>query len=108
MNYIEVVKLLEHWIFSSMGDDGFAQIYYERLQQVLDFINEQNKENKDLKKEKCKLQKSLNQLEDFCSIAESKARKEFAEKLFEISTQEGAYDYVATYEIDYLLHNWNE
>ena len=55
---------------------------YNKLEKdVLDLINRQQDDIKTLKKDKYKLQKALNQSEDYRVIAKAEAIKEFADRL---------------------------
>lgn len=50
--------------------------------------------------------KQIEELVSFQRFCEKKAIKEFADKLIEIGTQDGAYDYVSVFEIDNLKKKW--
>ena len=98
----EIIKFIEHAINSAKGEDGFKEIYWEKLEYILNFINRQkaiieksekvehfadktietaNAEIERLEKElmKCKLEKEM--LYQTVEEIKSEAIKEFAEKL---------------------------
>ena len=83
----EIIKFIEHAINSAKGEDGFKEIYWEKLDYILDLINRQKEENERLKCEMGKLlpkdcsyamqMEVSNKLE---SQIKSEAIKEFCEK----------------------------
>ena len=102
----EIIKFIEHAINSAKGEDGFKEIYWEKLEYILNFINRQkaiieksekvehfadktietaNAEIDRLEKElmKCKLEKEM--LYQTVEEIKSEAIKEFAEMLKEKS-----------------------
>ena len=97
----EIIKFIEHAINSAKGEDGFKEIYWEKLEYILNFINRQkaiieksekvehfadktietaNAEIERLEKElmKCKLEKEM--LYQTVEEIKSEAIKEFAER----------------------------
>ena len=44
----EIIKFIEHAINSAKGEDGFKEIYWEKLEYILDLINHQKAENERL------------------------------------------------------------
>lgn len=97
----EIIKFIEHAINSAKGEDGFKEIYWEKLEYILNFINRQkaiieksekvehfadktietaNAEIERLEKElmKCKLEKEM--LYQTVEEIKFEATKEFAEK----------------------------
>lgn len=83
----------------------------ERLMKyALDLINSQKAEIERLKKDKYKLQKALNQSEDYRVIAKAEAYKEFVERLKEMATQ-GFWEtdaYVGAEQIDNLVKEFEK
>ena len=45
----EIIKFIEHAINSAKGEDGFKEIYWEKLEYILNFINRQKAEIERLK-----------------------------------------------------------
>ena len=97
----EIIKFIEHAINSAKGEDGFKEIYWEKLEYILNFINRQkaiieksekvehfadktietaNAEIEMLEKElmKCKLEKEM--LYQTVEEIKSEAIKEFSER----------------------------
>ena len=97
----EIIKFIEHAINSAKGEDGFKEIYWEKLEYILNFIKRQkaiieksekvehfadktietaNAEIERLEKElmKCKLEKEM--LYQTVSEIQTNAIKEFAER----------------------------
>ena len=97
----EIIKFIEHAINSAKGEDGFKEIYWEKLEYILDLINRQkaiieksekvehfadktietaNAEIERLEKElmKCKLEKEM--LYQTVEEIKFEAIKEFVEK----------------------------
>lgn len=46
----EVIKALEHAMYSAKGEDGFKELHWEMLKDFLDLINRRDAEIKSLKK----------------------------------------------------------
>ena len=80
----KALEVLHSWLklayHNADGTDEDSAELYEALQTVFALISRQKTEVAKLKKEKYRLNKALNQSEDYRLIAKSEARREFAEK----------------------------
>ena len=74
----EIIKFIEHAINSAKSEDGFKEIYWEKLEYILDLINRQKAENE-------RLQKNIDGLNIFTKnhikVIRLQAIKELTEKL---------------------------
>ena len=74
----EIIKFIEHTINSAKSEDGFKEIYWEKLEYILDLINRQKAENE-------RLQKNIDGLNIFTKnhtkVIRLQAINEFAEEL---------------------------
>lgn len=44
----EIIKFVEHCMYSAKGEDGFKEIHWEHLKEILDLINRLQAKNKEL------------------------------------------------------------
>ena len=77
----EIIKFIEHAINSAKSEDGFKEIYWEKLEYILDLINRKKAENESLKVDLAKCSIRLDNLYKTADEIKSEAIKEFAERL---------------------------
>ena len=79
----EIIKFIEHAINSAKGEDGFKEIYWEKLDYILDLVNRQKAEIERLNIESetlvTQLKGAYEQIHKL-NMAKSEAIKEFKDK----------------------------
>ena len=77
----EIIKFIEHAINSAKSEDGFKEIYWKKLDYILDLINRQKAENERLNDSVLANAEAVKVLTKELKTAKSEAIKEFAERL---------------------------